>query len=230
LLRAGQAEWSEFELRYLAREQPYVGAMELAALTAGQGAPDRGLRYIKTLASGYLSIALESAPQRFWQLAFPLPYESMLIRHSSSRELDPYFVAALVRQESEFNVRAVSPARAYGLTQVLPSTGRQLSRRLGLGSFRTAMLFDPDVNLQLGTEYLRDLLDRNGGRQEAALAAYNAGQTRVNQWSSWFEYREPVEFIETIPFTETRTYVQAVLRNAHVYRRLYGRAESNAAE
>jgi soluble lytic murein transglycosylase len=230
LLRAGYPEWSEHELKFLSRDQPYVAATELAELTARQGAPDRGLRYIKSMAAGYLNLALESAPERFWRLAFPLPYERMLVQHSTSRELDPYFVAALIRQESEFNARAVSPARAYGLTQVLPSTGRQLSRRLGLGPFRTAMLFDPDVNLQLGTEYLRDLLERNGGKQEAALAAYNAGQTRVNQWATWFEYREPAEFIETIPFTETRTYVQAVLRNSYVYRRLYATPASRAAE
>jgi soluble lytic murein transglycosylase len=84
------------------------------------------------------------------------------------------------------------------------------------------MLFKPEVNLQLGTYYLKSLFDANGGRWEMTLAAYNAGQTRVTNWLSWYDYREPAEFIETIPFTETRTYVQAVLRNADVYRRLYG--------
>jgi soluble lytic murein transglycosylase len=132
-------------------------------------------------------------------------------------------IAALIRQESEFNPRAVSRARAYGLTQVLPSTGRQLSRRLGIGGFRTDRLFDPSLNLRLGTHYLRSLLDMHNGRWEVTLAAYNAGKSRTDVWQSWYDYREPAEFVETIPFTETRTYVAVVLRNADVYRRLYRR-------
>jgi soluble lytic murein transglycosylase len=221
LEQAGHADWSEFELKFAAQEQPFVAAMELAELMSKRGSHDQALRYIKGLAKGYLTLPLESAPQRFWQLAFPLPFRESVVSHSGANQLDPNIVAALIRQESEFNPNAVSRARAYGLTQVLPSTGRQLSRRLGVRGFRSSMLFDPDVNLRLGTHYLKSLLDANGGRWEAALASYNAGQSRVNQWAGWFEYREPAEFIETIPFSETRNYVQIVMRNADVYRRLY---------
>jgi soluble lytic murein transglycosylase len=74
----------------------------------------------------------------------------------------------------------------------------------------------------MGTFYFRDMLDRLGGNVEAALAAYNAGKSRVDQWLSWGDFREPAEFIETIPFSETRGYVQSVLRNAEMYRRIYG--------
>jgi soluble lytic murein transglycosylase len=87
--------------------------------------------------------------------------------------------------------------------------------------FRASDLFTPEVNLRLGTTYLRIMYDANSGRWERTLAAYNAGGSRVENWLGWAEYREPAEFIESIPFSETRTYVLAVLRNASMYRKLY---------
>jgi soluble lytic murein transglycosylase len=197
--------------------------MELAEVASGRGAHDQALRYIKSVAKGYLTMPFEAAPERFWKLAFPLPYRFELERNSQARDLDPSVVAALIRQESEFDPRAISRANAYGLTQVLPSTGRQLSRRLGMTGFRADRLFDPNYNLKLGTYYLRTMLDEHEGRWDITLAAYNAGKTRTNLWQTWYDYREPAEFVETIPFSETRNYVQVVLRNADVYRRLYGR-------
>jgi soluble lytic murein transglycosylase len=131
-------------------------------------------------------------------------------------------VAGLIRQESEFNAGAVSRAQALGLTQVRPATGRQIARKLGVRRFNSRMLFQPSVNLRLGTYYLRSLLDKQEGHWERTLAAYNAGPTRAAEWATWHEYREPAEFVESVPFTETREYIQAVLRNAEVYRRLYG--------
>jgi Soluble lytic murein transglycosylase and related regulatory proteins (some contain LysM/invasin domains) len=131
-------------------------------------------------------------------------------------------VAALIRQESEFNPMALSRVKAYGLTQVMPATGRELSRKLGVRKFTVKMLFQPDVNLKLGTYYLKMLLDQLGGEWETTLASYNAGKSRVMNWLSWAKYEEPAEFIETIPFHETRDYVQIVMRNADLYRRLYG--------
>jgi soluble lytic murein transglycosylase len=169
---------------------------------------------------------MEAAPDRFWRVAFPMPYRESLESNSRSRALDPHIVAALIRQESEFDPKAISRARAYGLTQVLPATGRQLSRRAGMRSFTPAMLFEPEVNLKLGTIHLKTLLDQHEGSWEQTLAAYNAGKSRVSQWLTWGEYREPAEFIENIPFTETREYVQIVLRNADIYRRLYGASRS----
>ena len=115
----------------------------------------------------------------------------------------------------------MSRANARGLTQILPSTGRELSRRLKVRPYSTAKLFQPVVNLQLGSFYLKTMIDQLGGHWEAALAAYNAGLTRAHSWLTWAEFREPAEFIETVPFSETRNYIQTVLRNADVYRRLY---------
>lgn len=223
LEEANLPDWAEFELKYAAanEDQPWVAALYLAEACAKRGAHDQGIRYIKSVAKGYLSVPLEAAPQRFWQAAFPLPWRSALESSSRDTGLDPFLVAALIRQESEFNPRAISRAQAYGLTQVRPGTGRMLSRQVGIGRFRTDMLFDPEVNLKLGTEFLRQLVSTHEGQWHVALAAYNAGPGRARDWIQWYEYREPAEFIETIPFTETRNYIQIVLRNADVYRRVY---------
>lgn len=232
LSSAGLDDWAEGELRFGARngDQPHLLAMELAEIAKRRSEPDQGIRYIKSLTPDYLFLPMDTAPEAFWRLAFPLPYKADLERYSRERSLDPYLVAALIRQESEFNPKAISPAKAYGLTQILPSTGRELSRRLKVRPYSTKMLFQPAVNLKLGTFYLRSLLDQMSGRWEATLASYNAGKTRAVAWLNWGEFREPAEFVETIPFTQTRDYVQIVLRNADVYRRLYGSTATTVAQ
>ena len=231
LLRsAGLVDWAETELRFGARTdaQAPLLAMELARAAARNQEYARSIRYIKGLVPGYLWMPFESAPEEFWRLAYPLYYKDQLLRYARLRDLDLFFLAALIRQESEFDSRAVSRAKAIGLTQVLPSTGRELSRKLGYKRFSPSMLYRPDVNLNLGTYYLRHLVDTLDGHIEAALASYNAGLSRARLWLSWAEYREPAEYIETIPITETRNYVAIVLRNAEIYRRLYA-AEAGEA-
>ena len=220
---AGLDDWAAGELRYGAQneDQPQVMAVELAMMTTKTVGPDQAMRYIKRYAGSYLYMPIESAPLQFWKLAFPLPYRDDLERFARQNGLDPFLVAALIRQESEFNPKAVSRANARGLTQILPLTGRELSRKLKMTSYGTPSLFVPAVNLQLGTFYLKTIVDNLGGRWEAALAAYNAGPSRAKAWSSWGEFREPAEFIETVPFSETRNYIQTVLRNADTYRRIY---------
>jgi soluble lytic murein transglycosylase len=223
LASAGLDDWAVNELRYGAQneDQPQVLAVELAAMTTKTVGPDQAMRYIKRYAGSYLFLPIESAPLEFWKYAFPLPYRAELERFAKANGLDPFLVAALIRQESEFNPKAVSRMNARGLTQILPGTGRELSRRLKVKTYATASLFVPAVNLQLGTFYLKSIVDNLGGRWEAALAAYNAGPSRAKAWSSWGEFREPAEFIETVPFSETRNYIQTVLRNADTYRRIY---------
>ncbi len=224
LALAGFDDWAEGELRFGAQteDQPQVMAFELAMLSAQKSSPDQAMRYIKRYASGYLYLPLDSAPAEFWKLAFPMPYRDDMERYAKQNGLDPFLMAALIRQESEFNPKAVSRSNARGLTQILPGTGRELSRRLKVKAYTTARLFQPVVNLELGSFYLKSIVDSLGGHFEAALAAYNAGPSRARSWLSWGEFREPAEFIETVPFSETRAYIQTVLRNADVYRRLYG--------
>jgi len=223
LVSAGLKDWAETELRYGAQngDQPHLLAMELAALI-GDGQPAQAIRYIKSYAGNYLFLPISSAPLDFWRLAFPLPYRADLERFSKQNNLDPFLMAALIRQESEFDAKVTSPANARGLTQIEPTTGRELSRKLKIPQYTTAKLFQPSLNLQFGTYYLRLVTDQLGGHTEAALAAYNAGMTRAKSWLTWGNFQEPAEFVETVPFTQTRGYIQAVLRNADAYRRIYG--------
>ncbi len=221
LLRsAGLNDLADGELRYGAHTdgQPALLAMEMAA---SADSPHLGMRAMKSLIPDYLGLPLEAAPRQFWEMLFPLPYRGELTADATSHGLDPYLVAGLIRQESEFDPAALSRANAYGLTQVRPGTGRQYARQAGLRRFSVQSLWQPAVNLKIGTLYLRSLLDQHGGRLEETLAAYNAGPARAAEWLAWGHYREPAEFVESIPFTETRDYVQAVLRNADIYRRLY---------
>ncbi len=232
LASAGLDDWAEVELRYAAQseDQPHVMGLELATMAARRSAQDQAIRYLKRYAPDYLYMRIDSAPAEFWKLAFPIPFREDLERFARQNNLDPFLVAALARQESEFNPKAVSVSSARGLTQIMPSTGRELSRRLRIRPYSTARLFQPQVNLQLGTYYLRSVVDSVDGRWEAALAAYNAGLSRAKDWSTWGEFREPAEFVETVPFTQTREYIQIVLRNADIYRQLYAAPEAAAVK
>jgi len=106
--------------------------------------------------------------------------------------------------------------------QILPPTGRDLARRDGLKGFTASMLTDPAVNIRLGTLFMADLLQRHDGRLQYALAAYNAGPSRVSQWLRSPEPADPDLFAEQIPFAETRDYVRLVQQNARIYSALYG--------
>jgi soluble lytic murein transglycosylase len=160
-----------------------------------------------------------------------LPYRAGLERYSKERDLDPFLMAGLIRQESEFDAKVVSYANARGLTQIEPTTGREIGKRLKV-AFSTPKLFDPDYNLRFGTYYFRQNLDRLNGNVAATLAAYNAGMTRAKAWLKWDDFHETAEFIETVPITQTRDYIQAVLRNAGTYREIYREtpAREKAAE
>jgi soluble lytic murein transglycosylase len=225
LLRAaGLGDLADAELRYAARtdSQPVLAGMEIASAANTDGAPYLGVKAMKALAPDYLTLPIPDAPREFWEYLFPMPYRPDVIADARAHNLDPYLVAGLIRQESEFNPGAISPAKADGLMQVRPGTGAEFARAAGIQRFTANMLFQPEVNLKIGTAIFRSMLDRNGGSVEHTLAAYNAGPNRLAEWLTWNNYREPSEFVESIPFTETRDYVQGVLRNAEMYRRLYG--------
>jgi len=196
-------------------------APETAHLYADAGRYDMAIEVLKRAVPGYFAVDLPSLPRSYWEALFPKPYWVELRRFSSSNALDPYLVAALIRQESEFNPGAVSRANAVGLMQLLPKVGKSVAKQEKLKRFSSTQLFTPGINLQLGTRYFRGMVDKFGAF-EYALAAYNAGSDRVQDWLGQGKYRDPQEFVESIPFTETREYVQAILRNANVYRQLYG--------
>lgn len=196
-------------------------APETARLYQGAGRYDGAIQVFKRAVPNYFAVDLPTLPRAYWEALFPRAYWPDLKRFSTENALDPYLVASLIRQESEFNPGAVSRANAVGLMQLLPKVGSGVAKQQKLRHFATSQLFTPEVNLRLGTRYFREMVDKFGSF-EYALAAYNAGSNRVDDWLGQGKYRDPQEFVESIPFTETREYVQAILRNANVYRQLYG--------
>lgn len=199
---------------------------ELVSLQRESGRPHQALQTLKKYLPSYFSVDLASFPRPFLEVLFPKAYWDSVRSYSTANELDPYLVASLIRQESEFNPGAISHANAYGLMQLLPSVGKRVAKEVKLGGFSTSKLLEPNANIQLGTRYFREMIEDNGGKVEYALAAYNAGNHRVVQWLADGSYRDVPEFVESIPFTETREYVQAIMRNVSVYKRLYGNANN----
>lgn len=155
-----------------------------------------------------------------YRLVFPLVQGERLAQEARAHGLEPALVAALVRQESSFNPAARSPAGARGLMQVMPDVGRQLARARGFPVWDPAILYDADASLALGTVHLATFL-RQYDEPARALAAYNAGPSRVRRWERRPGASDPELFAERIPFDETRDYVRTVRRNAAVYRALY---------
>lgn len=159
--------------------------------------------------------------ERLLRILYPMPYEELIKREARAHGLDPYFVAALIRQESRFNKDARSGAGAIGLMQVMPATGKQLQRKAGVGTVTPQSLTQPAVNVKLGTLFLAHVMNQYPGRPDLALIAYNAGPTRAARWRSLPEFGSQELFIERIPFDETRDYVKIVTLNAAIYRSLY---------
>lgn len=152
---------------------------------------------------------------------YPLGYWESIQRIAGTSGLDPYLVVALIRQESLFDPKAVSPASAYGLMQLLPSTAARVAKRLSLDAFTAERLFEPELNLRLGARHLKEMLQQFPKSLPKAIAAYNAGEQAVARWEKQIEARDEEEFIELIPYGETRLYVKLVLRNHRIYTRLY---------
>jgi len=198
------------------------GPAETAQLYDQTGHYDQAIELMKHSAPNYFALDIPDLPRKYWEALFPKAYWSDLKRSAAANGLDPYLVASLIRQESEFNPNAVSRANAVGLMQLLPKTGKAVAKEVKLRRYSASQLYTPAVNLQLGTRYFRGMVDKFGGSFEYALAAYNAGSDRVEEWLGQGKYRDPQEFVESIPFTETREYVQAIMRNASVYKQIYG--------
>jgi soluble lytic murein transglycosylase len=197
------------------------GWLAQAEIFTSYGETTRALQAMKHSGISFFALPLDQVPTVYWKVLFPQPYWNDLAANSQKNGLDPYLVASLIRQESEFNAGVVSHANAWGLMQLLPSVGKSMAKKEGLKGFNANALLNPTVNLQLGTRNLRMVLDRFGGQQEYALAAYNAGDVPVRQWMAAGSYQDIAEFVESIPYTETREYVQAILRNREIYRALY---------
>jgi soluble lytic murein transglycosylase len=185
----------------------------------------RGEKFQATLVlrKGYpdlYSYQESDVPREAWEIFFPMVEWSAIKEEARRYGIDPYVAAGLIRQESVFNPNATSRVGARGLMQVMPATGQLVSKRQGNGSISAADLYNPVLNIKLGMNYLAQVIGQFG-RIEYAAAAYNAGPSRAQRWIAERGSMDIEDWIESIPFSETRGYVQGVLRYAANYRRLY---------
>jgi soluble lytic murein transglycosylase-like protein/TolA-binding protein len=219
------------ELAQLAKQlgEGVAERMLLARMYLGA---DMALHTIRTMNAALSSVETSERlglPMEFWTLLFPQLFWEEVQEASRPSRLDPWLVLGVIRQESAFNPRAISRSDARGLMQLLPSTGREVYQRLGLGGFREDLLFDPHLNVRLGAQYLGRLADSHRGNLILMLAAYNAGPGRVKRWLQEMSTADWDEFIERLPLEETRLYVKSVLRNYGVYQWLYTQVPANRA-
>jgi soluble lytic murein transglycosylase len=217
---------AELELKaaYAATASPRF-LVEAAQAAFDQGHFAAGMNYGRMAIPSFDSRKFSDVPPNVWKVLFPLPYESVLRHEAERNSFDPMFAAGLIRQESTFQADAVSHANAVGLMQILPSEGKRLAKERKV-RFTRSSLYDPNINIELGMLYISELT-RNTGAPEYAAAAYNAGEDRLSQWRAERTYDEIPEFVESIPITETREYVQIVVRNAAIYRLLYAEPSKN---
>jgi peptidoglycan lytic transglycosylase len=218
----GTDDWALEELALataVAPNSPRVN-LAIAKIYRARNNNVQALNVLKRAYPDYSQMKPEEMRREEWDVFYPLAYWDIITQESRARSLDPYQVAGLIRQETVFDPRAASSARAYGLMQLLVPTGITTARKYGIDRAITVeSLFEPRLNVQLGTAYFRDQLDKYG-RIEYVAAAYNAGPGRVVQWRATLPL-EIDEWSEQVPFRETRLYIQGVVRNTLQYRRLY---------
>jgi soluble lytic murein transglycosylase len=217
LARLGMTAESRWEYDRLTRASEASTERMLAVANAlrSEGLASQAIQLArKALAKG------APADARTYRLVYPVVHQDALLAEAAEQQLDPSFVAALIRQESMFNPSATSPAGARGLMQVMPDLGGKLAGSLGYPVWDPVLLYQPDVSLQLGSYHLQELAVRYT-EPSHVLAAYNAGASRVERWAKRTGVDDPEVFAERIPFVETRGYVRVIYRNQELYRSLY---------
>ncbi|MCB8889682.1 transglycosylase SLT domain-containing protein [Vreelandella malpeensis] len=216
LMRIGEEGLANSEWLYAVRTSSPAQARALADYAAHrQWYP----LLVQTTIAGEMWDALD------WR--FPPAYRESFLRWGEQTGVDPYLLMAITRRESAYNPVALSPAGARGLMQLMPGTAALVSRQLGLSDPGPYGVLDPELNIRLGSTYLRDKLNRYQGNRLAATAAYNAGPGRVDQWLGDGRGVEAFDlFVESIPFRETRDYVQAVLSYRVIFESLANGGDS----
>lgn len=195
----------------------------LASLYRRAGAADQSIRL---LTSPIFAERAADYTDPYWRAVYPVSHWEIIRGASASRGISPFMTLAIIKQESAFNPGALSPANARGLMQLIPSTGKVIFEKTGSGrepavKFDPLSLFDPETNVTLGAAYFQELVARYKGNLPRAIAAYNAGAPAVDRWDARFGNHDDDEFVELIPYLETREYVKKVMRNMVLYRRIY---------
>lgn len=228
LWQGGYVDEALLEVRRLLRDRPpsslewRLATMIEAVLRHRSGRYQAAFLTLRRVFPDIMSLRL---PPVFEPLLFPVDFLPKIEEACRAEALDPSLALALIREETFFRPDALSPAGAVGLMQVMPGTARRLGMKLEMADAEQR-LTDPQVSARLGCHYLRWLLDRYQGRVYCVLAAYNAGEGRVDEWLARMPNVPEEEFIEMIPFTETRNYVKNILRNRPYYRRILDRTRS----
>jgi soluble lytic murein transglycosylase len=229
-----QSAMNEVEAaREKAPNSPRVN-LRIAQIYRANGENVAAINTLKRAYPDYGQTLPEEKSREAWDIFYPLKYWSNIKEESRRHGLDPYLIAGLIRQETVFEPNARSRSNAYGLMQLIPSTGREVARKnsIGGGRITTSDLYNPALNIQLGCAYVKEMIGRFG-RFEYVAAAYNGGPTRVSRWLNQLPAGDIEDWVESLPISETRLYVQGVYRNARQYQRLYdeqGRFRSNIPE
>jgi len=221
MIAAGLPDAGRVQLLALQEEarnlNDYVAVAELYA------AAEDYYHSLRTVVDPYrITLARGLAPEleSLWQVAWPRPWDD-LVRGAASAELEPEVVWSVMREESAYRPDVVSVTGALGLLQIMPETGERLAQQSGLAEFSVQSLLNPDVNVRLGSFYLWQLGQQFQGRLPAAIASYNAGPHVVGGWVREGSATDD-QWIESIPYSQTRAYVKRVLRSLTAYRAIYG--------
>lgn len=181
--------------------------------------------YLKAISTAYFSIPQNSTVdynEIKFQYAFPMPYADLIADEvSKNLKVDPLLAHSLIKQESRYQKDIVSKVGAVGLMQLMPYTARALARELGLEPPSAEDLMQPEINIRLGVNYMEDVFQTFDNNMIHAIASYNAGPVAIKNWRKRYHDLDPDEFIENIPYEETKTYVKHVLNNFWVYKQLY---------
>ena len=225
MIRLGFYENAKWEILYLEKSvrKNLAGVMWLSSLYSQAKAYPQSVRLLHLYKNYKTKKGEKNLSQQFWKHFFPLAYADTIQEASLTHNVDPYFVKGLIRQESLFEAQALSFAGARGLMQIMPETGKSLyASGRHEKPFNEELLFQPDLNIQLGIKYLSQLNKRFGNNGTHILISYNAGPHILKKWLKRFRaIDDPDVFIESIPYPETRRYVKHVLRNHGVYKLLY---------
>jgi soluble lytic murein transglycosylase len=221
-------------------DEALVEAKELAVGGSDEGIRSKGKAYIALILTGqnkyrsainYVEEEFDrdpgSAKDKEAQLTamsilYPKGFEAAVRQFAQKYNVDPYLMFALIREESRFNPQAISRSKARGLTQIMPRTGRLIAKGLKIRPYQTSSLYDPDLNVKMGTYYLSCMLGLFNGNKYLALASYNGGSGHVSRWLKRLNYSDIDDFVENIPLRETRLYVQKVLESYWHYKSIYG--------
>lgn len=152
---------------------------------------------------------------------YPIGYTEYINKYSEEYNLDPFLVSSIINVESKYNKDAISHRDARGLMQIGPSTGEWASEELSIQNYDSNMLFNPEINIQMGTWYLDKLISEFGPNVDLVLAAYNGGSGNVQNWIKDERYSSDGKSLHTIPFPETENYVKSVKKSYKIYKLIY---------